>query len=629
MREKIKKDEVTVGSLDVKALYPSLEKEESIEIVKEEVENSVVDIEASIEEMTRYLPVYMTEDELRKEGLEEVVYREKKNGGKSKVKITDGVMTGGEVVRGRFKEMFQEPIRKPNRKEVKRMTALSIKIGVREVMGNNLYLFNRQVRRQKNGGPIGVELTGAVSRVVMGRWDRLFRNLMMELKMIMWLYRRYVDDMNLAVKTERTLKLVERKIVKKTEQEMEEERNENDDKVTMELIKNIADEVNGMIKTEADFPSNHNTGLLPILDLQVEIESSKEAPGIAQLSWQFYRKPMAPTRTILANSAMPMSMKRTTATQEVLRRLLNCKRDIQQETIQKHLNEYMKMLKRSGYKERFRVEVLRGGEEAYRRLLEKEEREERPLYRRKEDNSLHRWKAKRQKKGTWQGEFSSVVFIPHTRGSVLKERMQKAEEQMRVGGRENHRIKIIERAGRTLAGTLVRKNPFNKRECLEKKCFPCRSKEEGDKEDRISCRTNNIGYTLECKICEKKGSEKTEYIGESGQNGITRGRVHKRDFESKSEKVLEGSAMYKHVISKHKEEYETGKKEGRTEAEHYFRMRVIRKYKAPLDRQADEGTNMAFAKGSIINSKMQWHQPKLTRTVVVRGGAEILQNVVT
>jgi hypothetical protein len=178
-----------------------------------------------------------------------------------------------------------------------------------------------------------------------------------------------------------------------------------------------------------------------------------------------------------------------------------------------------------------------------------------------------------------------------------------------------------------LAGSLIRKNPFTKKLCYDKKCFQCISNVDKPEKIKISCRVNCVGYSIKCKLCEQtskqnKTNKQTEYIGETGQNAITRGKKHKIDFESKSLKTRESSALFKHMTNCHREEVEKGLKN----VENYYCMLVTKRYKDPLTRQGDEGTNMQMAKGIIINSKSQWHQPAISRTMVWRGGAEILQN---
>ena len=68
------------------------------------------------------------------------------------------------------------PERKPNRHEKHKMFAVGICIGVKLVMGNHIYRFGGELRRQNDGGPIGVELTGALADLFMLYWDRKFLN---------------------------------------------------------------------------------------------------------------------------------------------------------------------------------------------------------------------------------------------------------------------------------------------------------------------------------------------------------------------------------------------------------------------------------------------------------------------
>ena len=68
------------------------------------------------------------------------------------------------------------------------------------MLSNHYYTFDNQIYKQSKGGSIGSELTGEVSRVYMLRWDR---KLMKKLEKLGWevvLYKRYVDDILIAVR---------------------------------------------------------------------------------------------------------------------------------------------------------------------------------------------------------------------------------------------------------------------------------------------------------------------------------------------------------------------------------------------------------------------------------------------
>ena len=51
---------------------------------------------------------------------------------------------------------------------------------------------------------------------------------------------------------------------------------------------------------------------------------------------------------------------------------------------------------------------------------------------------------------------------------------------------------------------------------------------------------------------------------------------------------------------------------------------IKKAYKKPLTRNREEGTFIVNYEGEILNSKNEWHQPKIIGTTVVQGGAEMI-----
>ena len=51
----------------------------------------------------------------------------------------------------------------------------------------------------------------------------------------------------------------------------------------------------------------------------------------------------------------------------------------------------------------------------------------------------------------------------------------------------------------------------------------------------------------------------------------------------------------------------------------------MKAYQKVLTRLVDEGTNFNSHNGPILNSKSQWHQPKIIRNVIIQGGAEAVR----
>ena len=49
----------------------------------------------------------------------------------------------------------------------------------------------------------------------------------------------------------------------------------------------------------------------------------------------------------------------------------------------------------------------------------------------------------------------------------------------------------------------------------------------------------------------------------------------------------------------------------------------MKAYQKPFTRCIEEGTFIVNQEGELLNSKNEWHQPKLIRTTILQGGAEM------
>jgi hypothetical protein len=97
----------------------------------------------------------------------------------------------------------------------------------------------------------------------------------------------------------------------------------------------------------------------------------------------------------------------------------------------------------------------------------------------------------------------------------------------------------------------------------------------------------------------------------------TRAKSHLSKFYSKTLKIRESSAFIKHIENKH-----GGLKEGE-QFEDYFEILIEKAYKKPITRIVEEGVFIINHEGEILNSKTEWHQPKIIRTTILQGGAEM------
>ena len=69
-----------------------------------------------------------------------------------------------------------------------------MKITTEVMFQNHLYRFGGRTYRQKKGGPIGLRGTCAIARLTMCRWDRLWKELMVNNNITIEGYWRYMDD---------------------------------------------------------------------------------------------------------------------------------------------------------------------------------------------------------------------------------------------------------------------------------------------------------------------------------------------------------------------------------------------------------------------------------------------------
>ena len=325
----------------------------------------------------------LTIEEIKSEGFEEIVYIKKKakrnkNNNNPKKNISnddktsqtivnaDDVAQNKEKTKDNDKDKFEPPIRIPNAAEERKLLGKVIEIMIIAGMTNHVYRFNNTIRIQIDGGPIGLSLTGQVADCYMIDWDLKFLKKLEEYKMTPSLYSRFKDDILIATqRLENGTRIVEGKIiideVKKKKDEVKSGSN-----VTFEVLKDIAEEIDPMLKFTIDTPCNYKDGKLPVLDVKVNINVKENY----RMDYEFYEKPTKHPKVILANSALSMAQKRTILTQECLRVMRNTKIELGEHVRNQHLSRFMIKLKNSGYSKKFRIEVLDSAIKAFEKMIQ-------------------------------------------------------------------------------------------------------------------------------------------------------------------------------------------------------------------------------------------------------------------
>ena len=501
-------------SADVKALYPSLDVDFTTDIVCEMFQNSRISIKGiDYEELGLYLRLNKTVEEIEELGLRDYCPTRKSTRGPNP-NITG---CGSKIKKEDRFHCWNKPTKKITEEDEavqKKMITEALRIIIKFIMKNHIYQFDNKIRKQENGGAIGVELTGELAKIFMVWWTKQFQKKSNDEGIRINLYKIYVDDINLMTNIPRNVD------IRGGTPEVK-ERN------TAELVKRTGDTIHRSIILETDCPSNHPDKKLPILDLKVWIQ---EANRKRKIMHEFYQKDVSSVATINARSTLPWKTKRTILVQDTLRIMRNCHKDLPWEETSKHLSRMMMRLQYSGYDKKFRYDVVSTAIAAYRRIKEMDENGDIPMYRPKEWRRDERRKMKEAKKKNWykRGGYESVIFVPCTPNSELIRKMKERVEESGI------KIKLIEKAGRSLGGLLRTADPNKEKRCNRLDCPVCTTGGKGN------CRALNVNYRMTCECGD-------EYNGTTTVGAYKRGNEHIDEMIGKDE----DSDFWNHCRTKH------------------------------------------------------------------------------
>ena len=133
----------------------------------------------------------------------------------------------------------------------------------------------------------------------------------------------------------------------------QEKKKQNLEESTVKVITEVADSIEPMIKFTGDYPTNHESQKLPILDIQVQMNTEN------RVLFEFYEKETKTDKVILASSAMSWHQKFQILTNEALRRLRNTSQELGVDIQNFHLSKFSVKMKDSGYNPKFRSRVIK------------------------------------------------------------------------------------------------------------------------------------------------------------------------------------------------------------------------------------------------------------------------------
>ena len=95
-------------------------------------------------------------------------------------------------------------------------------------------------------------------------------------------------------------------------------------------------------------------------------------------------------------------------------------------------------------------------------------------------------------------------------------------------------------------------------------------------------------------------------------------KQHLSKFNSKVKETRESSAFFKHIENTHE-----GMKDGESFEDYFKEINIVKAYNKVMTRCIDEGTFIVNHIGEVLNSKSEWHQPRIIRSTILQGGAEM------
>ena len=179
-----------------------------------------------------------------------------------------------------------------------------------------------------------------------------------------------------------------------------------EDRRTMEELRKVANTVFKCIQFTADCPSNHHEGNMPSLDLKMYVGDD----GL--IKYEFYAKPCSSHFTIPAASAHSKRQKLSVMVEEGVRRMRNNSRGLAWEVRRQCMEDWARKLKRSGYPQTFRHQVIKAAVDKWEEMCRKRDEGIRPIHRAREWQKASRRLEKERKKETWYKTRGDQVSAP-------------------------------------------------------------------------------------------------------------------------------------------------------------------------------------------------------------------------
>ena len=483
---------VLIGT-DVINLYPSLD----IERVVEDVQQAILDSnitwrEIDYLEAARYVALNWPEDKCRSSGLWRVLPKRRHKGGTRPGLRGVGPQGGG---RG-DQEQWIFPRVRLRQGERKLLVATVVKLATKAMFKHHFYGFAGSKFQQMEGGPIGLRGTCSIARLVMQIWDKKWVSRVEEAGLRLRLYTRYMDDGSIFLQpVKRGWRWKSGSLKYRKQWEMEDKDRSLKD-ITMEVIKNSMVGISSYLSFTYETGEDFHDGWLPTLDTNMVVDPDNK------VLYKYFEKPSTTNTTIQKSTAMAENPKIQSLSNDLVRRLLNTKKELPDKYRAEVVDRYGIKLLTSGYGYEQTRKILMNGAKGYLNKVKRRTQYGGKLHRTAEESSSGRWKKKLLGKSTWfkdkktdkkEGELDTnrktgarskeqlgavsnlktraVLFVEQTPQGELARRIR--EQMTNLAPTLGFKVRIVERTGRNILTNFPQTRTWGAIQCGREECITC------------------------------------------------------------------------------------------------------------------------------------------------------------
>ena len=561
--------------MDVKALYPSITKELAAAAVIQSFKETTVKFNnINTDDLVKYVSLTTTKQFQIQHKIQQYIPTPK-----STTTLNSFQTNPNPNQFSKPKQNIRED--DENQTILKTILGIAISEAVKTAMYHHYFRFNNNIYRQIEGGSTGADLTGEISRIVMLLWDIAFNNKLKDLNINQSLYKRYVDDLIMILKSLKNYKYdaSSNKLVHQVNPA-----EYDDDKATFEVLQQIANTIRPEIQFTTDVPSNHADKMMPVLDLNVSINPD----GIVK--HKFYKKEISHPLTIMKRSALSMTTKRSTIFNEMMRRIKNNSNNDDWTTIAEDLSEYSNCLRESGYNHQFRCNTIKGILKLNDQIQTKIEKGESTRYRHSDTIK----KMKETKTGKYNNNWfrkdniTDILQVNSTTDSKLANRIKSELALIQ----NDTKTLVIEKSGPSVLHGLKKNQPNRTQQCpYDNKC---------PVDTKTDCMMMNTTYKITCLLCppvpDPNLNLRSTYIGCSGRSLHRRSIEHLKEIQNDDEKKIDKNAMAKHFAIHHPNNRHDS---------NIISVKLLASHHSTLTRVIDEGIRLERGT-DLANSKSEW-----------------------